>query len=291
MDKMRIFNVIFLGLAPSVNDQVSDVLSGVNFLTPYKVNFNDSDENIPSHCFKVDNSTLSCTDRVWGILALSFTQMPGVISALLHVLVFKDLWLCLFYLFFPYPLYVWYKHIKSLFGEYDSETETELANFVFLEAGFEASPQLLLQMYITLRQIERDVSVIQWITILTSSLTIIKGTMEGYATDDNEKDSMLFGRGVCEKINILAKISPAFITSLLFRVRLKFDKNNSLLIISCTLGWFSHHFVHHPARLHSSLCKLWYPLHFWNAQVYVWRLGYCFLLLSDKCTCSDCSYQ
>ena len=115
--------------------------------------------------------------------------------------------------------------------------------------------------------------------------------MEGYATDDNEKDSMLFGRGVCEKINILAKISPAFITSLLFRVRLKFDKNNSLLIISCTLGWFSHHFVHHPARLHSSLCKLWYPLHFWNAQVYVWRLGYCFLLLSDKCTCSDCSYQ
>ena len=95
----------------------------------------------------------------------------------------------------------------------------------------------------------------------------------------------------CNKFNILAKISPAFITSLFFRVRLKFDKYNSLLIISCTLGWFSHHFVHHPARLHSSLCKLWYPLHFWNAQVYVWRLGYCFLLLSNKCTCSDCSYQ
>ena len=64
MDLKRIFTVIFLGLAPSVNDQVSDMLNGVNFLSPYRVDFNDPNKDIPGHCFKVDNSMLSCTDLV-----------------------------------------------------------------------------------------------------------------------------------------------------------------------------------------------------------------------------------
>ena len=109
MDFKRIFMVLFLGLVPSVNDQVSDVMNGVNFLTPYTVNIDDSDP-IPAHCFKVDNVTLSCTDRVWGILTISFTQMPGVVYALIVIITsnFKTIWWCFIFIliFIPFPLFV-----------------------------------------------------------------------------------------------------------------------------------------------------------------------------------------
>ena len=152
--------------------------------------------------------------------------MPGVVYALIVIITsnFKTIWWCFIFIliFIPFPLFVWVLHIVRLFAD-DAETEALINLYLFLEAGLEACPQLLLQIFIILRETERDVSILQWITILTSSFTIVKATMENFAAAGDEDDSMLFDRGFIEKITILAKISPAFITSLVFKVRSKVD--------------------------------------------------------------------
>ena len=235
MDFKQIIRVLIFGLGPSVFDQGSDTWNGIQYLTPYTVAFdagNETVEDIPQNCHQSDNETLSCSDIWWGVLTLSFIQLPGVCTALFFAFQtlfvdkkYKDLWWSLILLFCPYPLIVWFFHFGSLIKKPDASDESMIAGFVNLEATFESSPQLILQIYIILIDPSRAISLTQKLAIVSAAVTIAKAAIEDFASGDNEEDSMLFEKSFCEKILINVKLSPAFLVSFAFKVKSSCETN------------------------------------------------------------------
>ena len=96
---------------------------------------------------------------------------------------------------------------------------------MFGEGSLESAPQLILQIYIILTDKTRTPDTIQWLAIIGSYVSIAKTAIEMYASRSGKLDgegtyvdSMLEEKSFLRKIWILIKISPAFLTSLLFKV-------------------------------------------------------------------------
>lgn len=106
------------------------------------------------------------------------------------------------------------------------------AIFLFGEGALEASPQILLLLYIIVSDRERDIPWIQKVSIISSVLTISKTAIELFVSEsyfeptpsdvlnheDTNNDSMLKGKTLLGKLWTMAKMSPAFVLSLLFKV-------------------------------------------------------------------------
>ena len=107
------------------------------------------------------------------------------------------------------------------------------AVFLFGEGALEASPQLLLLVYIIVSDAEREIPWIQKASIISSVLSISKTAIELYVSESFERvtipsavlnhsgslnDSMLKGKSLGRKLWIMAQLSPAFILSLAFKV-------------------------------------------------------------------------
>ena len=243
-----------LALGFSIFDVVSDVLNGLNYFKPRNVTKlapNTSDE-IPDNCEPVTNSSeMICqeTDAIWGFLTLSCIQLPGIVICIFllpthnsdkHYLMniswdnrmaeSRSPWIRLLQvtlLLVPYPLIAWVQLIRSIFIN-KPLNEHFSALLMFGEGALESAPQLILQIYIIITDKTRTTDPVQIVAICTSFVCIAKTAMEMYATRSGnysynnptteKKDSMLEDRSMLQKIWILIKISPAFLTSLLFKV-------------------------------------------------------------------------
>ena len=124
------------------------------------------------------------------------------------------------------------QQVASLFIQTD-QMELLSAIFLFGEGALKASPQLLLLVYIIVSDAEREIPWIQKASIISSLITISKTAIELYVSEsfnsaitpsavldhsDSLNDSMLKGKGLGRKLWIMAKLSPAFILSLAFKV-------------------------------------------------------------------------
>ena len=190
-------------------------------------------------------------DPVWAIVTLTCVQLPGLVLALClavgvllsrcigkrwlldrHAGYMKMLVGSLFLLITPFPLVVFGQQVTSLFMCEDDQMELLSAIILFGEGALEASPQLLLLLYIILLDNERDVPLIQKASIASSILAISKTAIELFVSesyfvgipesimnhDHTCKDSMLKGKTLFRKLWIMAQLSPAFIVSLIFKV-------------------------------------------------------------------------
>jgi hypothetical protein len=161
----------------------------------------------------------------------------------------------------PYPLTVAGQQLISLLST-DPRMELLGAILLFGEGSMEASPQLFLLLYIVASDSKRDIALIQWISIGSSVLSISKSTVEMFCSDsyspgllltdivpvrsyvlyctrgDREvlnRDSLLnddTGRSLplLHKIWTMIKVSPAFLTSLGYRV-------GSSVVVLSLLPW------------------------------------------------------
>ena len=234
-----------LALGLSIFDVVSDVLNGLNYFKPRNVTKlapNTSDE-IPDNCEPVTNSSeMICqeTDVIWGFLTLSCIQLPGLVICIFLLAThdsssehgirdrdkLKSRLLQVTLLLVPYPLITWFMLIRSIFID-KPLSEHFSALLVFGEGALESAPQLILQHYIILTDKTRTIDLIQIVAIITSYVCIAKTSIEMYASrtgyygrnnPETLEDSMLEDRSMLQKIWISIKISPAFLTSLLFKV-------------------------------------------------------------------------
>lgn len=142
------------------------------------------------------------------------------------------LWGSLLLLIIPFPAIVFIQQVVHLFVV-NEQMELMSAIFLFGEGSLEASPQLLLLLYIILYDSERKIATIQIASIASSIITISKTSIELYLNEsynwdsvakhvlyhtDTNDDSMMKDKTLCQKLKLMARFSPAFLTSLIFKV-------------------------------------------------------------------------
>jgi len=232
--------VIILVLVFSGYDVVTDGMNGEEYLRPYLVyNVEDYINQIPDHCERLNSTTITCTDKVWGFLTLSFIQLPIVSLPFYFAVTFLDrdnsilknilyLFGIILILLVPYPLWVWGVHIYSL-RKFDSGIEQLCAFAIYGEASLESAPQLILQLYIIFSTPDKPTTLLQWLAVTSSAITITKASLELFTSGDkdDDEDPILYEKKFFDKIKILFRLYPAFLTSLVFKV-------GSLAII-CTI--------------------------------------------------------
>ena len=200
-------------------------------------------------------------DISWAVVTFSCIQLPAVVLAvpLFVGAVFarcsgnpdwyagyaKMVARALLLTFIPFPLLVFPQQVASLFVQ-TNQMEFLSAIFLFLEGALEASPQLLLLLYIIISDRERDIPWIQKASIISSLLTISKTSIELFVSESfcaltpsditshkrTCNDSLLKGKSLGRKLLIMAQVSPAFIFSLVFKV-------GSIAIICALLKFYA----------------------------------------------------
>ena len=250
---------IVLGLGSNFFDVYSDVGSGLYHHHPKNVTRTFlANDTVPNNCIVLTNSTKEVDhthvcleeDFVWATITFGCIQLPAVVLALcggVGVVLLrcgpgseyaegytkKVLTGCLLLLIIPFPLVVFAQQVATLFMPDSAQMELLSANFLFGEGALEASPQLLLLLYIILSDSERNIPWIQKASIASSILTISKTAIELFVSEsysgvtipsdilnhkDTLNDSMLKGKTLLGKLWLMAKMSPAFVLSLLFKV-------------------------------------------------------------------------
>ena len=91
----------------------------------------------------------------------------------------------LIFLLVPFPIIVFVQQVTSLFVV-TPQMELWSAIFLFGEGSLEASPQLMLQIFIILSDSERKVAVIQVVSIVSSIITISKTAIEAFLSESYE---------------------------------------------------------------------------------------------------------
>ena len=249
--------VIVLRLGSMVFDVISDVGNGVYQYNPKTVtrnltlfgNFTAPENCVPDN----DNNTsgmFNCQeeDIEWAALTFLFIQFPALVLAIFMVLTIlakcfkegfrvdqvKELLLVVLIVLLPFPILIFGQQVTSIFST-SAHMEWLSTLFLFGEGSLEAPPQLLLMMYIIFSDSERKVATIQWVSVVSSVATISKTTIKLYLADsysapdgnifsqeafdrDSPQDSMLRGRGLLQRIKMIVQFSPAFLTSLIFKV-------------------------------------------------------------------------
>jgi len=242
---------LILGLGANVADVYTDVETGLYYLGPKNVtrSFGET-EIIPANCFidgtREDYYLCEETDPIWAAIAFSCIQLPAIVLALCAALgaffirltedeeYYRGYWKILLAAFFlliiPFPVVVFAQQIASLFIRSDQMTFLS-AVFLFGEGSLEAAPQLLLLLYAILSG--RQPKVLQWVSIVSSIFAISKTSIElflGESYDgrttpeavrkhtDSLNDSITKGKKLKETLLLWFKFSPAFLTSLIFKV-------------------------------------------------------------------------
>jgi len=220
-------------------------------------------------CYTIDthsnNSQILCqeNDPMWAAITFGFIQLPSVVMFICLSIGFlcwpwranikkkPGIWvteMCimsipqLLILVIPFPLLVFLQQIVSIF---DPSEQMQFYSSVCLfgEGGLEASPQLLLLLYIIMVDAEREIPWIQKASIVSSVITITKTSIELFCgqsytnADMSDKkwsynDTLLIKHNLLGKLWIMVKISPAFVTSLVYRV-------SSLAIITALLKQYA----------------------------------------------------
>ena len=195
---VHILTVLVLGLGLSSYDVGTDGLNGFQFLTEEHDRFFPSNATIPPHCVAVGNMSghYSCRNVVWGILTIGLIQLPGVVLAVCaagammigkcggYVDVSKRMIVSALSLaIIPYPLVVWIFHLYCLC--HGPTPQLELMSSVLLlgEGSLEAAPQLTLQLYIIMSNPDMIVTWIQYLAIISASLSIGKTSIELFLSE------------------------------------------------------------------------------------------------------------
>lgn len=256
--------ITLLGIGMTCLDVAWIGLNGKQYLETKNISRQfDVNTSIPDACKPLNDSTTEylCqeTDLKWGILTLFCIQLPSIVMSIcaaagltvgyfkykdnpdIAYKVTKKYFLgILAFVFVPYPIVVLGHQVRHLCRR-DAKMEMQSAILLFGEGALEASPQLLLQIYIILSDAEREVTTFQWLAITSAFLIIAKTSIELYASESgywqdfqefvkHERtfdDSMMKDKRLKAKLFIMIKISLPFLTSLMFKV-------GSLAII-CTM--------------------------------------------------------
>ena len=264
----HLLKTLTLGLGSNIFDVYSDVGTGLRHLEVKYVTRTIQilpNSTIPENCFPLDkNSSLTdlvttsitstaqgviCEEQdiIWAATTFSLIHLPGVVLYLCLVAAMlqnirrgnfskywdkKSLAAAHLFLFVPYPILVFIQQIISIFILTD-QMEVISAIFLFGEGSLEASPQVLLLMFIILGDHERDVTWVEYASIVSSIFTIAKTSIEMFASESYRyvtKNKIIHHKGNCNdsllhekesiwgKLWLMCQISPAFITSLVFRV-------------------------------------------------------------------------
>jgi len=254
---------IILGLGSNTFDVYSDLGSGIYHLEAKNVTRTFSaNETVPESCFPLpdnnnnnnnnNNNTeeqYECLeeDNFWASITFGCIQLPALVLAICAAVaaVFlrctipqhsggykKILAGALLLLIIPFPLVVFSQQVASLFIQTD-QMELLSAIFLFGEGALEASPQLLLLLYIIVSDAERQIPWIQKASIISLLLTISKTAIELYVSESygmgmtlsrilnhnaSLNDSILKDKSLGRKLWIMTQFSPAFILSLVFKV-------------------------------------------------------------------------
>ena len=242
---------LILGLGANVADVYTDVETGLFYMAPKNVTrFFGPTDILPGNCLAngTNKEYYLCeeTDPIWAAIAFSCIQLPAVVLALCAALgaffirltedeqeyrgYWKILLAALLLLIIPFPVVVFAQQIASLFVRSDQMTFLS-AVFLFGEGSLEAAPQLLLLLYAILSG--RQPKVLQWVSIVSSIFAISKTSIElflGESYDgrttpeavrkhtDSLNDSITKGKNLKETLRLWFKFSPAFLTSLIFKV-------------------------------------------------------------------------
>ena len=140
---------------------------------------------------KVDHAYVCLEeDFVWATITFGFIQMPAVVLALcgaVGVVLYegctKKVLGCLLLLITPFPLLVLLQQVVSVFMPDSAQMELLSSIFLFGEGALEASPQILLLLYIIVSDRERDIPWIQKVSIISSVLTISKTAIELFVSE------------------------------------------------------------------------------------------------------------
>ena len=247
----NIGKTLVLGLGANVADVYTDVETGFYHLGPKNVtrSFGPTDI-VPWNCHIVDGTSkvYLCeeTDPIWAAVTFFCIQLPAVVLAICAALgaffirftedeeYYRGYWKILLAAFLlliiPFPVVVFVQQIASLFIRSDQMTFLS-AIFLFGEGSLEAAPQLLLLLYAILSG--RQPKVLQFVSIVSSIFAISKTSIElflGESYDgrttpeavrnhtDSLNDSITKGKNLKETLLLWIKFSPAFLTSLIFKV-------------------------------------------------------------------------
>ena len=260
VDIIQVVNTIVLGLGPNAFDVFTDVGNGLYHYQPKNVTrYLGNSTVVPDNCvphhldlnltLDLDSNAtgmFECLeeDTLWALITFGCIQLPAVVLAACAAfgalvwgcrtsfgfLQLKIILGSFLILLLPFPILVSIQQVASLFISAD-EMELMSDVFLFAEGSLEASPQLLLLIYVILSDSERKVALIQRVSIVSSIILISKTSIklfldESYAhgmiqqdTDlGSNYDSITKKRSLCQKLKFTAQFSPAFLTSLIFKV-------------------------------------------------------------------------
>ena len=213
-----------------------------------------ANDTVPNYCIALTNSTAECREKdpVWAAITFGCIQLPAVVLVLctaVGMLLFrcgpggkdamknapgykKVLAGCLLLLVIPFPFVTIVSSAISLCSSrLDAQMQWLGPIFTVGEESLESSPQLLLQLYIIASDSEKPFSMDELGCITFSLLMIFYGAIkifvsESYIFPDPDalhhretlNDSLMKGKDLLMKHYIFFKISPAFISSFLFKV-------------------------------------------------------------------------
>ena len=249
---------IVLRLGSNIFDVSSDVQNGLYHYYPKNVTrfLGNGSGGLTANCtlspeHNASEMMFTCVeeDTVFAALTFTFIQMPAIILAIFTVLgslakgcregfgsdQAKKFLSVVLLLLVPFPLLICVQQIASIFIRTD-QMEYWSIMFLFGEGSLEAPPQLLLMMYIIFSDSEREVAWVTWISLVSSVFTISKTSINLYLGEsfwgsggdtfvpeevfeaESLKDSMFKGKSLFQKIKLMVQVSPAFLTSLVFKV-------------------------------------------------------------------------
>jgi len=208
--------------------------------------FTVSDNVVPLPNTTTEWQTYYCleNDTVWAAITFACMHLPAVVLAMCSLLAmvvngwgnpvsWKILLGTLLLGFIPFPMLVLAQQVASLFFPEDSQMTLFSSILLFSEGALEASPQLLILLYIIVSDAERQIPWVQKASIVSSLLTISKTSIglflsESYSRGSKSQDilnhsltlndSLLKEKNLVGKLSIMAQLSPAFILSLGFKV-------------------------------------------------------------------------
>ena len=253
IDIGHVVKTIFLGLGTNAFDVFTDVGNGLYHYHPKNVTrYLGNSTQVPDNC--VPHMDVNVTrmfecleeDTIWATITFACIQLPAAVLAVCAVIAallsgcqtsfdygeVKVMLGSVLLLLVPFPVTVFIQQMTHLFV-LNAQMELMSAVFLFGEGSLEASPQLLLLLYIILSDSEREVATIQMLSIASSIITISKTSIELYLNEsyasnsiakdvwnhtDTYNDSMMKERSLLQKLKLMAQFSPAFLTSLVFKV-------------------------------------------------------------------------
>ena len=258
----HIAKTLILGLGLNILDVSTDIDNAIYHLQPKNVTRNlSSSAPLPPSCLPLPPSgQYECEEEhpLWAGLTLAALQLPGWILFLCATTVLLTYWRrnqfpgcsvlagLAILPFVPFPLVVVAQLLASLFIRTKQMALISVI-FLFLEGCLEAFPQLLLLGSITFSDKEREVVSLQITSMVSSTITILKTCIEVYCAESYALksssssimkhsstlgDSLMKDKTMTGQLVTVAKITPAFVISLVHRV-------GSLVVICSLLREFS----------------------------------------------------